>query len=98
MLLDGITCHENTRRKLAIDATNHGKPVVKPFMLVACKDTDHAAWVERYIKSDEFRDGAYRNKTIIVHSKQKGFETEANTKLLLEVESPRANNTRSRKN
>ena len=88
MLLDGITCHENTRRKLAVYAANHGKPVVKPFMLVVCKDTDHAAWVERYIKSDEFRDGAYRNKTIIVHSKQKGSETEANTKLLLEVESP----------
>lgn len=88
MLLDGITCHENTRRKLAVYAANHGKPVVKPFMLVVCKDTDHAAWVERYIKSDEFRDGAYRNKTIIVHSKQKGSETEANTKLLLEVENP----------
>jgi type III restriction enzyme len=88
MLLDGITCHENTKRKLAVYAANHGKPIVKPFMLVVCKDTDHAAWVERYIKSDEFREGAYRNKTIIVHSKQKGSETEANTKLLLEVESP----------
>ena len=88
MLLDGITCHENTKRKLAVYAANHGKPIVKPFMLVVCKDTDHAAWVERYIKSDEFRDGAYRNKTIIVHSKQKGSETEANTKLLLEVEYP----------
>lgn len=88
MLLDGITCHENTKRKLAVYAANHGKPIVKPFMLVVCKDTDHAAWVESYIKSDEFRDGAYRNKTIIVHSKQKGSETEANTKLLLEVENP----------
>ena len=88
MLLDGITCHENTKRKLAVYAANHGKPIVKPFMLVVCKDTDHAAWVENYIKSDEFRDGAYRNKTIIVHSKQKGSETEANTKLLLEVENP----------
>lgn len=88
MLLDGITCHESTKRKLAVYAANHGKPIVKPFMLVVCKDTDHAAWVESYIKSDEFRDGAYRNKTIIVHSKQKGSETEANTKLLLEVENP----------
>ena len=88
MLLDGITCHENTKRKLAVYAANHGKPIIKPFMLVVCKDTDHAAWVENYIKSDEFRDGAYRNKTIIVHSKQKGSETEANTKLLLEVENP----------
>ena len=52
------------------------------------RDSDHAAWVEKFVKSDEFRGGAYRNKTIIVHSKQKGSETEANTRLLLDVENP----------
>lgn len=57
-------------------------------MLVVCKDTDHAAWVEHFIKSDEFRNGAYRNKTITVHSKQKGAEAEFNTRLLLGVEEP----------
>ncbi len=88
MLLDGITCHESTKRKLEIYATNYSKPFVKPFMLVVCKDTDHAAWVENFIKSDEFRNGVYRNKTIIIHSKQKDSETEANTRLLLDVENP----------
>lgn len=88
MLLDGIACHENTKRKLEVYAANHGKHLVKPFMLVVCKDTDHAAWVEKFVKSDEFLGGAYRNKTIIVHSKQKGSETEANTRLLLDVENP----------
>ncbi len=87
MLLDGISCHESTKRKLEVYAANHGKRVVKPFMLVVCKDTDHASWVESFIKSDEFRGGAYRSKTITVHSKQKGSETEANTRLLLDVES-----------
>jgi type III restriction enzyme len=92
MLLDGITCHENAKRKLALYAANHSTPdkplrVVKPFMLVVCKDTDHAAWVEQYVKSDEFRNGAYRNKTIVVHSKQKGAESDFNTRLLLDVES-----------
>ena len=89
MLLDGITCHESTKRRLEVYAANHGKPVVKPFMLAVCKDTDHATWVEQFVKSDEFRGGAYRNKTIIVHSKQKGAETEANTRLLLDVENPK---------
>ena len=89
MLLDGITCHESTKQKLEVYAVNHGKPVVKPFMLVVCKDTDHATWAEQFVKSDEFRGGAYRNKTIIVHSKQKGAETEANTRLLLDVENPK---------
>lgn len=88
MLLDGITCHEATRCKLELYAVNHGKPVVKPFMLVVCKDTDHAAWVEQFVKSDEFRDGAYRNKTVVVHSKQKGAESEENTRRLLDVENP----------
>lgn len=88
MLLDGITCHESTKYKLELYAANHGKPVVKPFMLVVCKDTDHAAWVEQFVKSDEFRDGAYRNKTVVVHSKQKGAESEENTRRLLDVESP----------
>lgn len=88
MLLDGITCHENIRRRLEVYAANYGKPVVKPFMLVVCKDTSHAEWVENFVTSDEFRDGAYRNKTIVIHSKQSGAETEANTKLLLDVENP----------
>ena len=93
MLLDGISCHENAKRKLEVYAVNHSTPekpvrTVKPFMLVVCKDTDHAAWVEHFIKSDEFRGGAYRNKTITVHSKQKGAETEFNTRLLLGVEEP----------
>lgn len=86
MLLDGITCHENIKRKLQVYAENHHTRLVKPFMLVVCKDTDHATWVENFVKSDEFRDGKYRNKTIVIHSKQKGTETEANTRLLLDVE------------
>lgn len=93
MLLDGITCHENAKRKLKAYAINNSTPenpipIVKPFMLVVCQDTAHAEWVERFIKSDEFREGAYRGKTITVHSKQKGAESEANTRLLLDVENP----------
>ncbi|MCI8801450.1 MAG: DEAD/DEAH box helicase family protein [Lachnospiraceae bacterium] len=88
MILDGIACHESTKRKLEVYAVNHSRHIVKPFMLVVCKDTKHAVWVEEFIKSDEFRGGIYRNKTIVVHSRQKGSETEANTRLLLDVESP----------
>lgn len=93
MLLDGIACHENAKRKLELYAANHSTPekpvrTVKPFMLVVCKDTEHAAWVEQFVKSDEFRNGTYRGKTITVHSKQTGAESEFNTRLLLDVESP----------
>lgn len=91
MLIDGLKLHERAKMELEAYAMNNSTDEnqvrkVKPFMMVVCKDTDHAKWVEEYIKSDEFEGGAYRNKTIIVHSKQKGAESEANTKLLLEVE------------
>ena len=86
MLQDGIICHERIRQKLQVYAANNGKPVVKPFVLVVCKDTDHAKWVEEYIKSNAFCNGAYRNKVVVVHSKQGAAESEANTKMLLEVE------------
>lgn len=86
MLRDGIEMHEKIKIKLNEYAHNYSKPLVKPFMLVVCKDTDHAKWVEEYVKSDEFCGGLYRNRTIVIHSKQRGAESEANTKLLLDVE------------
>lgn len=88
MLQDGILCHERIRQKLQVYAKNNGRPVVKPFVLVVCKDTAHAKWIEEYIKSDGFCNGAYRSKVVVVHSKQGSAESEANTKLLLEVEKP----------
>ncbi|WP_155972398.1 DEAD/DEAH box helicase [Streptococcus ruminantium] len=92
MLYDGIKLHERTKAELESYSKNNSTPespirVVKPFMMVVCKDTEHAKWVEEFVTSDEFRDGFYRNKTITVHSKKTGIESEANTKLLLEIES-----------
>ena len=93
MLLDGISCHQKAKRQLELYAVNNSTPEqpvrkVKPFMLVVCKDTTHATWVKSYICSEEFREGAYRDKTIVVHSKQKGAESDFNTRLLLDVEKP----------
>lgn len=86
MLLDGITCHENVKSKLEVYANNNNKRLVKPFMLVVCKDTEHATITENFIKSDEFRNGEYKYKTITVHSKMRGSESEQNMRLLLDVE------------
>ncbi len=86
MLFDGITCHENIKNKLNIYASNNNKKRVKPFMLVVCKDTEHATLIEKIIKSDEFKNGEYKYKTITIHSKMRGSESEENMKYLLEVE------------
>lgn len=86
MLSDGVICHEKVRNRLIQYANDNDLKLVKPFMLVVCKDTYHADWVEKYIKSSEFFDGRYKNKVIKIHSKLKGSESEENLRLLLEVE------------
>ncbi|MFR2533965.1 MAG: DEAD/DEAH box helicase [Clostridia bacterium] len=86
MLNDGIKYHELVKNKLINFAEINKRPLVKPFMLVVCKDTEHARKIEEYIKSDDFQNGKYKNKTIKIESKMSGVETEVNTKLLLEVE------------
>ena len=88
MLIDGITCHENTKNRLKLYANNNNKKAVKPFMLVVCKDTEHAKWIYDFICSNNFKEGKYKNKTILIHSKQKNKESEENIRLLLSVEDP----------
>ncbi|GLF91630.1 DEAD/DEAH box helicase [Bacillus altitudinis] len=86
MLNDGILCHEKAKISLEQYANTTNERKVKPFMLVVCKDTTHATWVENYIKSEEFKAGTYKNKTIIVHSNQLKSESDNNLRLLLDVE------------
>ena len=86
MLNDGIICHEKVKNRLVQYSNDNNVRLVKPFMLVVCKDTTHADWVEKYIKSSEFYNGKYKNKVIKIHSKLKGSESEENLSLLLEVE------------
>ena len=88
MLDDGAELHEHAKKNLRAYALSNNKKLVKPFMLVVCRDTAHAEWVEKYIRSDEFKNGKYKNKTLVIHSKQKGAESEGNTRLLLGVEEP----------
>ncbi len=86
MINDGVLHHENIKEELKKYSVNYDKKLVKPFMLIVCKNTEHAEWVLKYIKSDEFRNGKYKDKVIMVHSNQKGLEKEENINLLLEVE------------
>lgn len=86
MLNDGVLCHERAKVSLEQYSNTTAGRTVKPFMLVVCKDTTHATWVENYIKSEEFKAGAYKNKTITVHSNQSKSESDDNLRLLLDVE------------
>lgn len=86
MLNDGILCHKRIKEKLEYYSRTTKKPLIKPFMLVVCKDTEHASKIEKYIKSDNFENGLYKFKTITINSKMSSVESEVNTKLLLDVE------------
>lgn len=93
MIHDGVKLHERTKMELEIYSKNNSTEeapirIVKPFMMIVCKDTEHARWVDEFVTSNEFRDGYYRNRTITVHSKKTGAESESNTRLLLEIEHP----------
>ena len=86
MLSDGIMNHERVKERLKDYAINNGTRPVKPFVLVVCKNTEHAEKVLEFITSIDFFDGKYADKTIIVHSNQRGAEREENVQKLLEVE------------
>ena len=86
MIGDGINNHERIKNKLFAYSKNNNKKFVKPFVLIVCKDTEHAEKVKSYISSKDFKDGKYIDKIVIVHSKQTKTESDANIEELLKVE------------
>ena len=60
---------------------------MKPIVLIACKDTEHAKKIRALIDNDSFLNGKYKGKVIEIHSKQTGEESEENIRLLLSIES-----------
>ena len=87
-LEDGIRLHEDTKVALEVYARNTGNPLVRPFVLVVTKDTDHAKEIRALIESDRFFGGRYRGKVMEIHSSQRGEEKEENIQLLLNLEKP----------
>ena len=85
-LLDSIQVHENTKVNLEIYSRNHKKSLIRPFILVVAQDTKHAEEIQTLIQSEDFYDGKYADKVLIVHSNQKGSEKEENIQALLELE------------
>ena len=85
-LEDGIRIHEDTKVALEIYARDNNKPLVKPFVLVVAKDTTHAEELLKIIKSDNFFDGYYSDKVIIIHSNQSGVEKDENIQQLVSLE------------
>ena len=85
-LEDGIRIHEHTKAELEVYARQRGVPIVKPFLLVIARDTAHAEALRELVASDGFFGGRYRDRVLVVHSKQSGEEADEVVEQLLSVE------------
>ena len=83
---DGLTLHEHRKGVIRQFCDDNALPYVKPIVLIACRDTNHAKEVRALIDSDSFLNGNYKGKVIEIHSNMKGDESERNIRLLLSIE------------
>lgn len=84
-LEDAISVHEDTKIELEIYARNNGLQIVKPFILVACKNIDHAKETVSLIE-DEMFNGQYKGKVLQIDSSTK--KDEEVEELFLSLEKP----------
>lgn len=87
-LEDGVSLHEKLKIELETYAWTNDVDIVKPFVLVIARDTDHARALLEIVESDAFFDGRYKGKAIQVDSSQRGAEKDEVIERLLKVESP----------
>lgn len=88
-LEDGVRIHEDTKIELDIYARDNKCEMIKPFVLVVAKDTQHAGLLKSLIQSKAFFEGRYADKVMEIHSNQRGSEKEENIAQLLSLEDPK---------
>lgn len=86
MILDGLKNHENIKNELDLYSKNNNVKKVKPFVMIVCKDTNHAEKIFDFVKSSSCKNGIYKNKTLLIHTNQKKSDKDINVQLLLDVE------------
>ena len=73
-LEDAVSLHEDTKQALKLYALDTGKKIVKPFILVVCKDTTHAKSVYDLVTSVDFYEGAFTDKVLQIDSTTRNEE------------------------
>lgn len=73
-LEDAISIHLDTKAELEIHSKNTNSKLVKPFVLVVCRDIAHAKEVFLYINSALFYNGAFIGKALQIDSSTKKDE------------------------
>ncbi|MBO7228546.1 MAG: DEAD/DEAH box helicase family protein [Bacteroidales bacterium] len=70
---DAINIHERTKVHLELYARNNNLPIVKPFILVVCRDIKHAERTKLLIENELFA-GRYAGKVLQIDSSTKKEE------------------------
>jgi len=73
-LEDAVSLHEDTKQELKLFSINTGKKLVKPFILVVCRDTTHAKAVYDFITSVDFYEGSFAEKVLQIDSTTRNEE------------------------
>jgi type III restriction enzyme len=67
-LLDAVSVHQDTKLALEQYALDNKVHLVKPFVLVACQNIEHAKEVEILVQQIDFADGYYKEKVLRIDS------------------------------
>lgn len=70
-LEDAISVHENAKIQLELYSKDNNEPLVKPFILVVCKNIQHASDTLAMIEDSQFFDGKYKGKVLQIDSSTK---------------------------
>ncbi|MCX6252629.1 MAG: DEAD/DEAH box helicase family protein [Bacteroidetes bacterium] len=85
-LEDAVSIHEDTKQELKLFALNTGKKLVKPFILVVCRETTHAKAVYDLISSVDFYEGTFADKVLQIDSTTRNEELIEQQFLSLELD------------
>lgn len=73
-LEDAVSIHEQTKIHLELYAKNNNVQMVRPFILVICKNINHAQETKERIESNNFFEGRYQGKVLQIDSSTKKDE------------------------
>lgn len=73
-LADAVSVHEKAKLQLQMYAKNNNVPVVKPFILVVCRNISHANDTVELLESDSFYESRYKGKVLQIDSSTKKDE------------------------
>ena len=85
-LEDAVSIHQKTKGELEIYSKNNEVKLVKPFILVVCRDIAHAKETYEFINTDTFYAGKYKGKVLQIDSSTK--KEEDIEKQFISLESP----------